>query len=47
MKIDLNNKVTSKSQQLIHKPRSNSQQDESYPKLLPDYGRMETELLDC
>ncbi|CAD8152929.1 unnamed protein product [Paramecium octaurelia] len=49
VKIDLGNKATSRSQQTTQKSRSNSQisKEESFPKLLPDFGRMETELLDC
>ncbi|CAD8152802.1 unnamed protein product [Paramecium pentaurelia] len=49
VKIDLGNKATSRSQQSTQKSRSNSQisKEESFPKVLPDFGRMETELLDC
>ncbi|CAD8057480.1 unnamed protein product [Paramecium primaurelia] len=49
IKIDLGNNATSRSQQTTQKSRSNSQisKEESFPKMLPDFGRMETELLDC
>jgi len=49
VKIDLGNKTSSRSQlSTISKSRSNSQtKEENYPKLLPDFGRLETELLDC
>ncbi|CAD8067555.1 unnamed protein product [Paramecium sonneborni] len=48
VKIDLGNNATSRSQQTTKKSRSNSQlsKEESFPKILPDFGRMETELLD-
>ena len=49
IKIDLGNKTTSRSNiSSTSKTRSNSHsKEEAYPKVLPDFGRLETELLDC